>query len=207
MKYFSRYIIGALVTLAIVFIFRACSNDKKDREQLISETALIEKQINNVSKLVVTEMSYAKVYTYENTKTYGWDFFTSEKRALIISNAQAQIAYDLKALEYDIDAASKTIYLTYIPKPEVKVDPNLTFYNLDNGVLNRFEAKDFNSIKIRAKRDIESKISNDVVMKNAQNRLLSELSGIYILSSSMGWKLVYNDTEINSTKEMNSLLD
>jgi hypothetical protein len=151
-------------------------------------------------------MKYAKIYTYENTKSYGWGFFQSQKRALIISNATEQVFYDLKKINYEINASNKTIIIKYIPKPEVIIDPNLTFYQMDNGLLNRFEGKDYNTIKKKIKTDIKEEIEKDVVIKNAQNRLLSELSSIYFISNSMDWKLVYKNTEINSTKEMDSIL-
>lgn len=206
MKDIFKYVISGLIALSIFYFISSLLDRNRDKEQLIAETALIEKEINNVSKLVVTEMTYAKVYNYENTRSYGWDFFQSQKRALIISNATAQISYDLKKLKYEINASNKTIIIKYIPKPEVIIDPNLSFYQMDNGLLNRFESKDYNSIKRKIKSDLKEEIEKDAVMKNAQNRLLSELSSLYIISNSMGWKLVYKNTEINSAKEMDNIL-
>ncbi|WP_240642430.1 DUF4230 domain-containing protein [Nonlabens xiamenensis] len=209
MKSIKHYIFGALLMLLAVVIFRSCYDDHSEKQRLEAETALITQQISNVSKLVVTEMTYAKVYTYENTKSYGWEYFVrqeSTKSALIISNAKAQIAYDLKELKYEIDPDQKTIYLTYLPEPELKIDPNLTFYKMDNGFLNSFNASDINTIKKQITTDLRKQINASPVMDNAQNRLLSELSGIYLVTNSMGWTLIYNDTEVNSTKEMGSLL-
>ena len=206
MKDIFKYVISVFIAVGIFYFVSSLLERNRDKEQLIAETALIEKEINNVSKLVVTEMKYAKVYNYENTKSYGWDFFQSQKTALIISNATAQVSYDLKKLNYKIDAPNKTIIIKYIPKPEVIIDPNLTFYQMDNGLLNRFESKDYNTINRKIKTDLKEEIEKDAVMKNAQNRLLSELSSLYIISNSMGWKLVYKNTEINSAKEMDNIL-
>ena len=77
---------------------------------------------------------------------------------------------------------------------------------MDDGILNKFEGRDINKMERQITAKIKEDILKDEVIKNAQNRLLTELSNIYLLSSSMGWKLVYNDTEINSTKEMNAIL-
>jgi hypothetical protein len=206
MKSLLKYIIVLIVFLLLFFSIKSFFDSNENKERLISETSLIEKEINNVRKLIVTEMKYAKVYTYENTKSYGWEYFTSQKRAIIISNARAQISYNLKDLEHQIDPESKTIYITYIPKPELRIDPDLIFYQIDDGLVNRFEGRDYNNIKKKIKADLKEEIENDAVMKNAQNRLLSELSSLYIVSSSLGWKLMYNETEINSTKEMDTIL-
>jgi hypothetical protein len=206
MKDILKYIISGLIAVSLFYFITLYIDKNNEEEQLMAETELIEKQINNVSKLVVTEMKYGKVYNYENTKSYSWDFFSSQKSALIISNATAQISYDLKKMKYEISAQEKTITIKYIPQPEISIDPNLTFYKMDNGLLNRFEGKDYNTINRKVKNDLKKEIEQDQVIKNAQNRLLSELSSIYILSNSMGWKLVYKEIQINSTSKMDGFL-
>ena len=175
-------------------------------DQLTAETALIEKQVRNVSKLVVNEASYAKIYTYENTKSYGWDFYKSQKRALIISNAKVQIAYDLKKMTYDMDPKSKTLRIIYIPEPEISIDPDLTYYNLDNGLTNKFEAKDFNRMKRQIKTDLRKKIIKSELVANAENRLLSELSQIYVLTNSFGWTLEYDGSAIKTKDAWDEIL-
>lgn len=206
MKDIFKYIISGLIAVAIFYLGSRLLDKNEDRELLLAQTALIQQEINNTSKLVVTEMKYAKVYTYESTKSYGWDFFRSQKSAIIISNAEAQISYDLKQLKHELDPDSKTIFITYIPQPEIKVYPHLDYFKMDDGILNKFEGRDINKMERQITAKIKEEILKDEVIKNAQNRLLTELSNIYLLSSSMGWKLVYNDTEINSTKEMNTIL-
>lgn len=206
MKDIFKYVISGLIAVLIFYTVTSLMESSKEKEQLLAETALIEKEIKNVSKLVVTEMKYAKVYTYESTKSYGWDFFSSQKSALLVSNATAQISYDLKKLKYEVDPESKTITLLYLPEPELIIDPNIHFYKMDNGLVNRFEGSDYNTIKRKIKSDLKKQIKKDNVMKNAQNRLLTELSNIYILSTSMGWKLVYNETDIHNTDDLGRIL-
>ena len=128
MKDIFKYIISGLIAVAIFYLGSRLLDKNEDRELLLAQTALIQQEINNTSKLVVTEMKYAKVYTYESTKSYGWDFFRSQKSAIIISNAEAQISYDLKQLKHELDPDSKTIFITYIPQPEIKVYPHLDYF-------------------------------------------------------------------------------
>ena len=106
MKDIFKYIISGLIAVAIFYLGSRLLDKNEDRELLLAQTALIQQEINNTSKLVVTEMKYAKVYTYESTKSYGWDFFRSQKSAIIISNAEAQISYDLKQLKHELDPDS-----------------------------------------------------------------------------------------------------
>lgn len=199
--------LGVAITLVVVLMYNYYSDRSNETERLIAQTALIEKQVRNVSKLVVTEATYAKVYTYENTKSYGWDFYSSEKRALIISNAKVQIAYDLRKMNFQIDENAKTIRVLNIPPPEIKIDPDLTYYNLDNGLTNRFEARDFNKMKSQITKDLRGKISKSEIVNNAENRLLSELSQLYILTESLGWKLEYDGSAIKSDSDWSAVLD
>lgn len=207
MRRFKNIFIGVAITLVIVLMYNYYSNRNEEKDRLTAQTALIEKQVRNVSKLVVTEATYAKVYTYENTKSYGWDFYSSEKRALIISNAKVQIAYDLKKMNFQIDENAKTIRILNIPPPEIKIDPDLTYYNLDNGLTNKFEARDFNKMKGQIKTDLRRKIKKSEIINNAQNRLLSELSQIYILTETLGWTLEYDGSKIDSNSTWETVLD
>jgi len=207
MRRFKNIFIGVAITLVIVLMYNYYSNRNEEKDRLTAQTALIEKQVRNVSKLVVTEATYAKVYTYENTKSYGWDFYSSEKRALIISNAKVQIAYDLKKMNFQIDENAKTIRILNIPPPEIKIDPDLTYYNLDNGLTNKFEAGDFNKMKGQIKTDLRRKIKKSEIINNAQNRLLSELSQIYILTETLGWTLEYDGSKIDSNSTWETVLD
>lgn len=207
MRRFKNIFIGVAITLVIVLMYNYYSNRNEEKDRLTAQTALIEKQVRNVSKLVVTEATYAKVYTYENTKSYGWDFYSSEKRALIISNAKVQIAYDLKKMNFQIDENAKTIRILNIPPPEIKIDPDLTYYNLDNGLTNKFEARDFNKMKSQITTDLRRKIKKSEIINNAQNRLLSELSQIYILTETLGWTLEYDGSKIDSNSTWETVLD
>lgn len=206
MKRIARYSIFLIIGIAAIWVTKNWWEDSMEKDRLTAETALIQKQINHTSKLVVTELSYAKVYTYENTRDMGWSFFDVKKKALVISEPKVQISYDLRELAYDLLEETKTIRITKIPEPEINIDPNLNYYSIEDYALNRFKARDFNKIRKEIIREIEKEVRNDAEINNSQNRLLSELSNIYVLSNSLGWKLVYNGNEINSTKELNKVL-
>ncbi|MFT4612650.1 MAG: hypothetical protein ACJA1H_002911 [Glaciecola sp.] len=46
---------GIVITLTLVFRLRYCEHQKDDREQLAANAALIEKQLKNAGKLIVTK--------------------------------------------------------------------------------------------------------------------------------------------------------
>ncbi len=191
-----KIFLGAILTLVIVFGMRYCEHSKNHREQLESSTALIEKQIKNVGKLIVTEGSYAQVYSYKDSKKFYVDVLSASKKALVIVNADASISYDLSKVTTKIDELSKTVYITNIPKPELKINPNIEYYDVQQDYLNQFNARDYNLIRKRVTSELRKKIRESELYTNAENRLISELSKIYILTNSLGWTLQYNGSII-----------
>ncbi len=63
-----KILLGVVITLVILFTFKYCGDKKKDRILLQENTALIQEQIKNVGKLVVTEGHFSEVFTYKNSK-------------------------------------------------------------------------------------------------------------------------------------------
>lgn len=183
------YVIAAVVVALV--LFRYCEF-KKDNTTEIEESALIQAQIKNVSKLVVTEGHFAEVLTYKDTQRYFLNILSAEKKAIVIVNADVTVSYDLSQLQYDIDEAAKTITITNIPKEEIKINPQLKFYDVQQNGFNEFSGNDYNKINDRVKKSLREKVEKSTLKTNAQNRLLSELSKILILTNTMGWTLQYN---------------
>jgi hypothetical protein len=200
-----KILFGVIITLVILFSFKYCEERKENRIVLQENSALIQKQINNVGKLIVTEGHFSEVFNYKNSKDIFGDYVTSDKKALVVVNADVTIAYDLSKIEFDIDEISKTLTIISIPEEEIKVSPDFEYYDIQADFLNPFEAKDYNAIKKIVKASLNKKIERSDLKKNAQNRLLSELSKFYILTSSLGWTLVYNESPINNIEDMDGL--
>ena len=197
-----KILIGIVIALVLVFGLRYCEHQKDEREKLTTNTALIEKQLKNVGKLIVTEGTYAQVFSYEDSKKFYFDVFSATKKALVVVNAEATISYDLRKITTEILKDSKTVRITSIPEPELKINPNIEYYDVTQDYLNQFEAKDYNIIKKRVEASLKEKIEASDLRSNAENRLISELQKIYILTNSMGWTLEYNSTIV---KEIDSL--
>lgn len=190
----------ALIAAGIVIIFvlfRYCGFKNDDAPQ-IEETALIQEQIKNVGKLVVTEGHFSEILTYRDKQNYFMDLISFEKKAIVIVNAEASVSYDLSKVQYDIDEARKTITIVSIPREEIKINPELKFYDIQQNGFNEFSGDDYNKINQRVKESLRKKIEKSTLKTNAQNRLISELSKILILTNTMGWKLEYNGNTVNN---------
>ena len=196
-----KILFGVIITLVILFTFKYYNTKKEDSIVLQENSSLIQEQIKNVGKLVVTEGHFSEVFNYKNSKEIFGDYFTSEKKALVVVNADVTIAYDLSKIEFKIDEASKTLQILSIPEEEIKISPDFEYYDIQSDFLNPFEAKDYNDIKNTVKASLEKKIEASDLKANAQNRLISELSKFYILTNSLGWTLQYNSQNINNLSD------
>lgn len=165
-------------------------------------TELIQQQIKNVGKLVVTEGHYSQVMTYKDQQKYMMNLLSFEKKALIIINADVTVAYDLRQMKYDINEKNKTITIVNIPKEEIKISPDIQFYDVEQSTMNPFTGDDYNKINKKVKADLAKKIEKSSLKSNAQNRLVSELAKILILTHSMGWKLQYNNQVIENENQI-----
>lgn len=190
-----KILLGIIAISLIMLAFHYCEFKKKDTSE-IEETALIQEQIRNVGKLVVTEGHYSEVLTFKDQQKLFY-MFPVEKKALIIVNADATVSYDLSKIQYDIDEANKTITIKNIPKEEIKISPDLKFYDVQQSTFNEFSAEDYNKINKQVKESLRKKIEKSTLKSNAQNRLISELSKILILTNTMGWTLRYNGETVN----------
>jgi len=196
---------GVVITLIVLFTFKYCGDKKEDRITLQENTALIQKQIKNVGKLVVTEGHFSEVFTYKNSKAVFGDFLEAKKRAIVIVNADVTVSYDLSLIEYELDELTKTLRIVGIPKEELKISPDFEYYDIQADFLNQFEAKDYNEIKKTVNKSLMKKIEASDLKSNAQNRLISELAKFYILTNSLGWTLEYNQIPVNNPEEFKEL--
>ncbi|MEL1243460.1 DUF4230 domain-containing protein [Flavobacterium sp. DGU11] len=184
----------------IILLFRYCEFKGDGHTTVLEESALIQEQIRNVGKLVVTEGHFSEVLTYKDTKKGFLNLFDAEKKAIVIVNAEVTVGFDLSKIEYDIDETTKTITIKNIPKEEIKISPDLKYYDVEQNGFNEFGGEDYNKINKQVKESLAKKIEKSSLKSNAQNRLISELSKILILTNTMGWTLKYNGQQLDNKR-------
>jgi len=197
--------IGAILAFAAVFIARSCEKEANKKQSLEANSQLIQQQIRNTSKLVVSEGHFSEVFNFSDSKEILGTLFTADKKALVVVNAEVTIAYDLKAIEFKIDEAAKTLYIQSLPEPELKINPDFHYYDVTADYFNKFTAEDYNSIKNKVNSSLADKIATSSLKSNAENRLITELSKFYILTNTLGWNLVYEENKVHHPTDFNFL--
>ena len=199
-----KFIFGFLFSGILLLGFWYFKTQKDQKLELLQTSQLLEKQIKNVTKLIVTEGNYAQIYTYESSK----DVFLgieARKKALVAVNAKATVSYDLSQLSYELNPEAQILSVTRIPEPELSIYPDFDYYDISADYLNKFEAKDYNTIKKRITRKLQNEIEASSLMSNADERLINELQKIFVLTQSLGWTLEYYKQPVQSAKELEIL--
>lgn len=196
-----KVILGALLTLVVVLVFRTCSEDKEEKSLLQENSMLIQQQISNVSKLIVTEGHFAEVYNYKDSQELFGPLITADKKALVVVNAEVTVAYDLNKVEFEVDEENKTLFIKSIPEPEIKINPDFEYYDVSADFLNQFDASDYNKIKKNVNASLMKKVEASTLKSNAENRLISELSKFYVLTNSLEWTLVYGSQKVDDIED------
>src|SRR5665811_679481 len=112
----NKFLLGVISTAVVIVGLLFFVSKSEEKEALTLNSALIQQQIQQVGKLVVTEGYFAQVTSYKNTKKNYLDLFSSHKKALVIVNAKVTISYDLSRITTSIDETTKTLTITFIPE-------------------------------------------------------------------------------------------
>jgi hypothetical protein len=193
------YVVGFILFCYLIYQFFF---KKSESSTIEYDTNLIQVQIKNVGKLVVTEGHFAEVLTYKDKKETYIPGLSFDKKALVVINATVTVGFDLSKVTYDIDEKNKTLTITNIPKEEIKISPDFKYYDTESSTFNEFTGEDYNKINKIARANLTKKIENSSLKTNAQNRLLSELSKMLILTNSMGWTLSYKGNIVKNDKDL-----
>lgn len=200
-----RFIFGFGLA-AVLFVMLWLLLDKKEsKEQIQESSALIQQQIEQVGKLIVTEGYFSQVFTFKNSQNLFLNMMKSDKKALVVANAKVTVEYDLRKLQTELDMDNRIVILKSIPEPVVNIYPDIEYYDVSQDYFNKFGAADYNKIKNTVNSRIREKVNQSNLLDNSHERLMAELVNIFILTKSLGWTLQYNEVIIESEEELKNL--
>jgi hypothetical protein len=187
-----------VVLIAAVFLyFKTTKDDKKVEE----DAQIILKSVTSVSKLVVLESQWSEIYTYKETEKVFFNLVPTEKKAIVLLKAKAQISYDLKKLKIKIDKENKQLIIQSLPKEEIMIEPDLEYYDIETSVLNKFKPSDFNKIQKNAKAFVLNEIEKSGLKNQAKQVFIEKLQSLISLTEGLGWTVKYEGTIENYIKE------
>lgn len=192
-------LLGILLgALAMYWVFSFLKK-RRNKEQTDKQAVVLLEKIKSVCKLITIEGEFAEIYHYENVKERFMKMISSKKKALIVINAKAHIGYDLRKLKLFADKDRKRIVLTHFPQPEVlSIEPDIRYYDIKDGLFNKFASEDLTELHKEAKQHILEKIPESGLMQSARKEAMQAIMIVENIVGTIGWTLDYTGLELTA---------
>jgi hypothetical protein len=178
--------LGLLLGVSLYWLGRKQIGSDTDT---VESTSTIVTKLEKVFKVVSAEGHFNEVYNYKQTKEY-FRFIPSTKKALLIINAKVLMGYDFEKIKYEVDEDSKTLRIINLGTPEIlSVEPTYNYYNIDDGLLNKFEPSELNKLQAKGKEQIVKAAHTSDLPQIAQDQLQLLLTEFL---AQAGWKVEMN---------------
>jgi Protein of unknown function (DUF4230) len=153
------------------------------------DSTIMLQKIERVFKVVTAEGHFSEIFDYSNTSNItSFLPITSTKKALLIVNAKVLMGFDFKKCKFEIDAETGKINILSFPKPEVlSIEPDIKYYNMENGLFNKFDNNDLTKLQAEAKQKILDKIPESELPQIAQKQMQQLMGELKTINN---WQLI-----------------
>lgn len=161
-----------------------------------SATILLER-IEKVFKVVMAEGYFTEIFDYKDDKTFLY-LFKNSKKALVIAKAKVLVGFDFGKMRFHVDETTHKMVIDYFPEPEVlSIDTDYKFYDIENGIWNRFSHEDYTNLLVDAKQAMNEKALSGDLPRIANNQIQFMM---YQLAASMDWNIDMQLADANRKK-------
>ena len=187
-------IAGAVLALFILFsLVRFTKSIVRSKPKATVESTVVLEKIDKVLKLITVEGNYSHIMTYKDYQ--GLDIWGLRKKAIITVKGKVLVGYDLEKLQVDVDEDNKVIRFVQLPEPEIMaVDADLSYYDLEEGVFNRFDEQDLTKLNKKAKEVVRNSAVKEKLTNEARLSLRENLDIITLTARAQGWTIKYPET-------------
>ena len=181
---FYGFLLGGLIVYVV--------NRQFQTRSTTNESHVISYEIKKLNKMIVAEQAFSDIYTHKNSRFFPGleNYFSFDKKVLLMVNAKVQATYDMTKLEIEVDSKKEIIYIKKVPKLEIKTYPDIQFYDLEQSRFNSFSKDELNTVKDEAVKHIEKSIDKKQLEKEAHDQLIDNLGNLYMLAKAYNWKVV-----------------
>lgn len=172
----------------------------KPAHKPVEESSVLLEKIQAVAKLTTVEGQFSEIYNYSEYQGY-FTFFW-DKKVLVRVRATVAAGYDLEAMHLEADSASKTIYMSALPEPQIlSIDHSLDYYDISEGIFESFSPEDYNRINQKAKDLIRDEALKSNLMNEARAQGAKILDLMRFMVESAGWRLEISQEAVKETKQ------
>ena len=90
----------------------------------------------------------------------------------------------------ETDTIHRKIIIKSIPKEEVFISPDISYFDLEQSTFNQFTKEELNKISKKSIAKIKETIDASTLKEQSKNRLFEELRKIYKMAQILDWQLV-----------------
>jgi len=159
---------------------------KTPKQDVATESFVLLERIEKVFKVVLAEGYFTEIYDH-NTKKDFFGIFKTNSKALVVAKAKVSVGYDFAKMRFRRDHNTRTLVIEHFADPEIiSIDTDYKFYDINQGILNKFDNEDYTAILVEAKKLMQGKAQASDLPEIAQKQV--ELM-VQQLCASVGWKL------------------
>ncbi len=167
----------------VTFLFL---NQKNQKQKVMQSSTVLLERIEKVFKVVMAEGYFTEIFDYKDDKTVLY-MFKNSKKALVIAKAKVLVGFDFSKMKFSLDEDTKQMVIEHFPKPEIlSIDTDYKFYDVDNGIFNKFNHEDYTNLLTDAKQAMNDKALSSDLPRIANNQVQMMM---YQLAASMNWKV------------------
>jgi hypothetical protein len=193
---------SAVLLLLIVFLLGGWLSYRffSPRSHPVEESSVLLEKITAVAKLSTVEGQFSEIYNYSEYQ--GFFTFLWDKKVLVRVRATVSAGYDLEALHIESDPATKTIYMSALPEPQIlSIDHNLDYYDISEGVFESFSPEDYTRINQKAKDIIREQALKSNLMTEARTQASKMVELLRFMVEGAGWRLEVGHDGVRETKQ------
>ncbi|HMP31652.1 MAG TPA: DUF4230 domain-containing protein, partial [Saprospiraceae bacterium] len=162
-----------------------------------SSASLVVESVEKVLKLVAIEANLSELYKYQDY--YSYDISFLRKKAILRVNAKVSVGFDLKKIKITVDSINKKVTINELPNAEIlSIDHNLDYFDIEQGIFNRFESADYNHINTNAKEYIRKVALNKNIVDQANAQKNEVMTILLNMVKGMGYELEIKSSQISN---------
>ncbi|HSC69077.1 MAG TPA: DUF4230 domain-containing protein [Cellvibrio sp.] len=178
-------ILGGVVTWQI-FNWYYTKKFKTPAQDVATESHILLERIEKVFKVVLAEGYFTEIYDHNEKRDF-FGIFKTHSKALVVAKAKVSVGYDFSKMRFRRDHASRTLIIEHFADPEIiSIDTDYKFYDINQGILNKFDNEDYNAILVEAKKLMQEKAQASELPEIAQKQVQFMMQQLCV---SAGWKL------------------
>ena len=159
---------------------------KDNSESIRVESHVLLERIEKVFKVVLAEGYFTEIYDHNSKKEF-WGLFKSSNKALVVAKAKVSVGYDFSKMKFSRENTERRLVIEeFAPAEILSVDTDYKFYDLNQGLLSKFNNEDYTAILAEAKKMMQEKAQESDLPQIAANQVKVMMKQ---LAASMNWEL------------------